>query len=32
MRIGFSEHGADACVFGAVAIVLDNILREMVIS
>ena len=32
MRIGFSEHGADACVFGAVAIVLDDILREMAIS
>jgi glucokinase-like ROK family protein len=32
LRIGFSEHGADACVFGAVAIVLDDILREVVIG
>jgi glucokinase-like ROK family protein len=32
LRIAFSERGADACVLGAVAIVLDDILREMVIS
>jgi glucokinase-like ROK family protein len=29
LRVMFSEHGADACVFGAVAVVLDDILREI---
>jgi glucokinase-like ROK family protein len=29
VRIAFSERGKEACVFGAVAIVLDDILREM---
>ncbi len=29
LRIEFSEHGADACVLGAVAVVLDDILREI---
>src|SRR5271157_409438 len=32
LRIAFSERGADACAFGAVAIVLDDILREMTIT
>src|ERR1700690_731141 len=32
LRIGFSERGADACALGAVAIVLDDILREMIIT
>ncbi len=32
LRISFSERGDDACVFGAVAIVLDDILREMSIN
>jgi predicted NBD/HSP70 family sugar kinase len=32
LRIAFSERGANDCVLGAVAIVLDDILREMVIS
>ncbi len=32
LRIAFSEHGPNDCVLGAVAIVLDDILREMVIS
>jgi glucokinase-like ROK family protein len=31
MRIGFSEHGQLDCVYGAVAIVLDDILRENLI-
>jgi hypothetical protein len=31
LRIAFSERGKEACVFGAVAIVLDDILREMAI-
>jgi glucokinase-like ROK family protein len=31
VRIVFSERGREACVFGAVAIVLDDILREMAI-
>ncbi|HEY3344172.1 MAG TPA: ROK family transcriptional regulator [Anaerolineaceae bacterium] len=31
VRIAFSERGKEACVFGAVAIVLDDILREMAI-
>ncbi len=31
LRITFSERGQDACVYGAVAIVLDNILQEMAI-
>ncbi len=30
-RIMFSERGRDACVYGAIAIVLDNILQEMTI-
>ncbi|MEA4906246.1 MAG: ROK family transcriptional regulator [Chloroflexi bacterium] len=30
-RIAFSERGKDACVYGAVAVVLDDILREMVL-
>jgi glucokinase-like ROK family protein len=29
LRVIFSEHGADACVLGAIAIVLDDILREI---
>ena len=32
LRIVFSERNTEACVFGAVAVVLDDILREMVIS
>ncbi|HMB23532.1 MAG: ROK family protein [Chloroflexota bacterium] len=32
LRIAFSERGADDCVLGAIAIVLDDILHEMVIS
>jgi glucokinase-like ROK family protein len=32
LRVEFSERGPDACVFGAVAAVLDVILREMAIS
>ena len=32
LRIAFSERGTNACAFGAVAIVLDDILREMVIT
>ncbi|MCA1900591.1 MAG: ROK family transcriptional regulator [Chloroflexi bacterium] len=32
LRIGFSERRTGACVLGAVAVVLDDILREMVIS
>jgi glucokinase-like ROK family protein len=32
LRIAFSERGADACALGAVAIVLDDILREMIIT
>lgn len=32
LRIAFSERGADACALGAVAIVLDDILREMTIT
>jgi glucokinase-like ROK family protein len=32
LRIAFSERGDNACVYGAVAIVLDDIFREMVIS
>ncbi len=32
LRIAFSERGDNACVFGAVAIVLDDILREMTIT
>ena len=31
LRIEFSERGANDCVLGAIAIVLDDILREMVI-
>jgi predicted NBD/HSP70 family sugar kinase len=31
LRIAFSERGPNACVLGAVAIVLDDILREMTI-
>ncbi|GAP18785.1 ROK family transcriptional regulator [Levilinea saccharolytica] len=31
-KITFSERGKDACIFGAVAIVLDDILREAAIS
>ena len=31
LRIVFSERGVDACAMGAVAIVLDDILREMVL-
>ena len=31
LRIAFSERGRDACVYGAVAIVLDQILKEMAI-
>ena len=29
LRIEFSENGADACVLGAIAVVLDDILREI---
>ncbi len=29
LRVIVSEHGADACVLGAVAVVLDDILREI---
>ena len=32
LRIEFSERDTEACAFGAVAVVLDDILREMVIS
>jgi glucokinase-like ROK family protein len=32
LRIRFSERSTEACVLGAVAVVLDDILREMVIS
>jgi predicted NBD/HSP70 family sugar kinase len=32
LRVVFSERGADDCVLGAIAIVLDDILHEMVIS
>jgi predicted NBD/HSP70 family sugar kinase len=32
LKIKFSERSAEACVLGAVAVVLDDILREMVIS
>jgi glucokinase-like ROK family protein len=32
LRIAFSERGTDACAFGAVAIVLDDILREMTLT
>jgi len=32
LHIAFSERGADACALGAVAIVLDDILREMTIT
>jgi N-acetylglucosamine repressor len=32
LRIKFSERSTEACVLGAVAVVLDDILREMVIS
>jgi len=32
LRVAFSERGANDCVLGAIAIVLDDILREMVIS
>jgi len=32
LRIGFSEHGHLDCVYGAVAIVLDDILREMTLA
>jgi len=32
LRIAFSERGANDCVLGAIAIVLDDILHEMVIS
>ncbi len=31
LRIAFSERGNEACVYGAVAVVLDDILREMAI-
>ena len=31
LKVAFSELGADACVLGAVAVVLDDILREMTI-
>jgi hypothetical protein len=31
LRIAFSERGANACVLGAVAIVLDDIMHEMTI-
>ena len=29
LHVIFSEHGADACVLGAIAVVLDDILREV---
>jgi glucokinase-like ROK family protein len=29
LSVRFSEHGADACVLGAIAVVLDDILREI---
>jgi glucokinase-like ROK family protein len=29
LKVIFSEHGADACVLGAIAVVLDDILREI---
>ncbi len=32
LRVAFSERGVNDCVLGAVAIVLDDILREIVIS
>jgi glucokinase-like ROK family protein len=32
LRLAFSERGADACALGAIAIVLDDILREMIIT
>jgi glucokinase-like ROK family protein len=32
LRIKFSERNTEACVLGAVAVVLDDILREMVIN
>jgi len=32
LRVEFSERNTEACVLGAVAVVLDDILREMVIS
>jgi predicted NBD/HSP70 family sugar kinase len=32
LRVAFSERGANDCVLGAIAVVLDDILREMVIS
>ena len=32
LRVAFSERGTNACVFGAVAIVLDDILREMTLT
>jgi glucokinase-like ROK family protein len=32
LRFAFSERGPEACVYGAVAVVLDDILREMAIS
>ena len=32
LRIAFSERGDNACALGAVAIVLDNILREMTLN
>jgi glucokinase-like ROK family protein len=31
VRIAFSQRGKDACVYGAVAVVLDDILRELAI-
>ncbi len=32
LQIRFSEHSTEACVLGAVSVVLDDILREMVIN
>jgi glucokinase-like ROK family protein len=32
LKVEFSERSSEACVMGAVAVVLDDILREMVIS
>lgn len=32
LRVAFSERGVNDCVLGAIAIVLDDILREMVLS
>ncbi len=29
LRVVFSEHGSDACVLGAIAVVLDGIMREI---